>query len=241
MSETDSFISEVTEEVRRERLFGFFRRWGWLIALLLVGAVAAAAGYEIQKARAQAAAEVRGDALRAALSAADPAARVKAIDALPPGPDAAAARFAAAGAALEAGDRTQAAAELAAAATDPAAPEPWKSLAALQRVMILGSDLPVSERLAVLDGLAAEGAPFRPLALEQRAFLRLEQGDRAQAAADFDAILKDPTAPQGLRARVEQLSLAVGGATPAAPVAPAAPAEGAAAPAEGAAAPGSGG
>ena len=38
--------------------------------------------------------------------------------------------------------------ELRAAATDPAAPEPWKSLAALQRVMILGSDLPVSERLA---------------------------------------------------------------------------------------------
>jgi len=29
MSDTDSFINEVTEEVRRDRLYGMFRRWGW--------------------------------------------------------------------------------------------------------------------------------------------------------------------------------------------------------------------
>lgn len=43
MSDTDSFIEEVTEEVRRDRLFGLMRRYGWiavLAVLLLVGGTA---------------------------------------------------------------------------------------------------------------------------------------------------------------------------------------------------------
>ena len=40
MSDTDSFIDEVTEEVKRDRLFATMRKYGWiavLIVLLLVG------------------------------------------------------------------------------------------------------------------------------------------------------------------------------------------------------------
>ena len=33
MANNDSFINEVSEEVRRDRLYAFFRKWGWLIAL----------------------------------------------------------------------------------------------------------------------------------------------------------------------------------------------------------------
>ena len=43
MHESDSFISEVSEEVRRDRLFATLRRYRWLIAavvLLLVGGAA---------------------------------------------------------------------------------------------------------------------------------------------------------------------------------------------------------
>ena len=35
MSETDSFIEEVSEEVRKDRLFAIMRKYGW-IALLAV-------------------------------------------------------------------------------------------------------------------------------------------------------------------------------------------------------------
>ena len=40
MSDTDSFIEEVSEEVRRDKLFATMRKYGWiavLIVLLLVG------------------------------------------------------------------------------------------------------------------------------------------------------------------------------------------------------------
>jgi fermentation-respiration switch protein FrsA (DUF1100 family) len=40
VSDTDSFIDEVTEEVRRDRLFGLMKRYGWIAALavlLIVG------------------------------------------------------------------------------------------------------------------------------------------------------------------------------------------------------------
>ena len=43
MSDTDSFIDEVNEEVRRDRMFNLFRRDGWIAVaavLLLVGGAA---------------------------------------------------------------------------------------------------------------------------------------------------------------------------------------------------------
>ena len=36
MSNPDSFIDEVTEEVRRDKLFALFRKWGWVGVLLVV-------------------------------------------------------------------------------------------------------------------------------------------------------------------------------------------------------------
>ena len=36
MSDTDSFIEEVTEEVRRDRLYGLLRRYGWIAALVII-------------------------------------------------------------------------------------------------------------------------------------------------------------------------------------------------------------
>ena len=214
MSESDSFISEVTEEVRREKLYRTLRRYGWLIALAVIVIVGGAAWHEWSKARARAAAAANGDALRAALETADPAARAEALAALDAGPSAVVARIAQAGALLEAGDRPGAAAILEAVAADGGAPEPYRALAALQRVMALGPDLPPSERLGALDALAADGAPYRLLALEQRALLRLESGDAAAALSDLETIVAAPDAPEGLRGRAGQLIVAAGGVQP---------------------------
>jgi hypothetical protein len=214
VSESDSFISEVTEEVRRERLYRTLRRYGWLIAAGVIAIVGGAAYHEWNKARAQAAAEATGDALRAALETADPAARADALLAAADGPAAPVARIAVAGALIEAGDRAGAATILAEVASDGSTPEPVRSLAALQRVMALGPDLAAGERLGALDRLAADGAPYRLLALEQRALLRLETDDRPAALADLEAILATPGAPEGLRGRAQQLMVAAGGWPP---------------------------
>ena len=62
MSNPDSFIEEVTEEVRRDRLFAAFRKYGWIGGLVVLGIVGGAAWNEWQKnqaaARAQGAAHV---------------------------------------------------------------------------------------------------------------------------------------------------------------------------------------
>jgi hypothetical protein len=63
MSNTDSFIDEVTEEVRRDRLFGYFRRYGWIPAVVIVALVGGTAYNEWSKAQVAQVAQARGDAL----------------------------------------------------------------------------------------------------------------------------------------------------------------------------------
>jgi hypothetical protein len=211
--ESDSFISEVSEEVRRDRLYRFLRRWGWLMAAAIVVIVGGAAANEWRKARAAAMAAATGEALRAAFLEDDPAARAErlaalAVESASAGP---LVRLAEAGSLFEAGDRTAAAATLSALAEDAAAPEIFRNVAALQRVMMLGSALVPSERLATLEARAAPGAPFRARALEQRALAYLDAGDNARAQADLLAVLTDPESPEGVQARAQQLLIAAGG------------------------------
>ena len=42
MSNPDSFIDEVTEEVRRDRLFALFRKYGWIGLVVVLGIVGGA-------------------------------------------------------------------------------------------------------------------------------------------------------------------------------------------------------
>ncbi len=39
MSNPDSFIEEVTEEVRRDKLYRLFRKYGWIGIVLVLGVV----------------------------------------------------------------------------------------------------------------------------------------------------------------------------------------------------------
>jgi hypothetical protein len=179
--DSDSFVSEVSEEVRRDRLFAALRRYGWLIAALVVLIVGGAAYYEWRKLSRQAAAQAAGDALRAAYAAPDAATR---------------------------------AGLLAEVADDGSVPELYRALAALERVMLLGDAMAASERQATIETLAAPGAPFRPLALEQRALMHLDAGDREAAIADLEALLEEPGATEALRGRAQQLIVAAGGTLP---------------------------
>lgn len=75
MSESDSFIREVSEEVRRERFSRLLRRYGWIAALALLVIVGGAGFLEWRKTRAEAAAREAGDRLREASLIEDSAAR----------------------------------------------------------------------------------------------------------------------------------------------------------------------
>lgn len=209
MSDTDSFIDEVTEEVRRDRLFALMRKYGWIGVLLVVVIVGGAAWNEWQKSRAQAAAQAFGDAVLAAVQAEDPAAALTTV--ATDGERRAVLALLSAGAASDAGDRDAARAQLAAIAADATLPESYRQLAQLKAVILSGDSMPAADRDAILTTLAAPGAPFRALALEQQALVLVAAGDAAGAIAALTALLQEPEITAGLQGRVRQLIVALGG------------------------------
>ena len=53
MSDTDSFIEEVSEEVRRDRLYNVLRKYAWVGILAVVTIVGGTAYLEFQKEQAR--------------------------------------------------------------------------------------------------------------------------------------------------------------------------------------------
>lgn len=215
MSNPENFINEVTEEVRRDRLFGYLRRYGWIAVVLVIGLVVAAGLREWQRAQGRESAEDFGDALSSALAASTPAGRAAGLADLrgrEAGARAALADLLAAGQEVAAGDRPAALARLQAIAADAGLPAAWRDMARLRQVMLAGSGMPVAERRLLLDELARPGAAFRPLALEQQALIALEEGDAEEARAALAALIQEPDLTAGLRRRAEQLMVALGAA-----------------------------
>ncbi len=217
MSNPDSFIDEVTEEVRRDRLFGLLRRYGWIAILAVLALVGGAAWNEWQKAQARAAAEAFGDALLVALEAPDTAGRQTALAAVPVsgmgGGPAVAALIAEAEAvgSTDVALRDAAVARLRTVAADASLPPLWRDLVQLRLMAAPGGEPDPAARKATLEALAAPGRPFRPLAAELLALDMLAAGDRAGALAAFQALADDPQAPSALRSRAGQLIVVLGG------------------------------
>ncbi|MCB2137073.1 MAG: hypothetical protein KDE08_14190 [Rhodobacteraceae bacterium] len=216
MSDTDSFIDEVTEEVRRDRLFALMRKYGWIGIALVVLIVGGAAYTEWQKASAKAAAEAFGDAVLAAMQSDDSAARVAALDAIAAeagteGGRTAVVQFLAAAEALTVEDRAGALDRLQTLAADPALPASLRQLAELKRVILAGDSMAAEERDLTLAGLAAPGAPFRPLAMEQQAMALMAAEKPDEALALLRQLLQEPGVTAGLRRRATQLIVVLGG------------------------------
>lgn len=208
MANTDeSFIDEVAEAVRRERLALWFRRWGWVIAVVVLAMIGGAAFLEWRQARSQAAAEQRGDAILAALEAESAEERLAALSALPAaGSRGMAAAFLLAAEQQAAGDAGAAVATLTAFASNGEVPPLHRDLAALKAQMALGAEADP----AALEALAAPGAPFRLLAQEQLALLHLQSGRTDEAVAGFRAILQDAEVGAAQGGRIGALLTALG-------------------------------
>ncbi len=214
MANPDSFIDEVTEEVRRDRLFRAMRRYGWIAVVAVVAIVAAAVWREWDLAKRSAAAEAFGDAILDAVALDDPAARQAALAAIETEGDARALRALVRAADLAAdGDeaaRTGVLDELAAVAADPGISSQWRDLATLKRILLAGPALDAATRRAALDPIAAPGNPLRPLAQELLALAAIETGDIAAARALLEPLLADAEAPTGQRRRLGQILAALG-------------------------------
>jgi hypothetical protein len=224
LSNNESFIDEVTEEVRRDRLFGLYRKYGWIGLVLILGIVGGTAVNEWMKAQATARAQGFGDALIEALDTGSPEERRAALAAVPADGDQL--RLKALILATDpAEDKAATLAALDQIAADAAAPAHYRDLAVLRRVIVAGADQPLAERRAALEVIAAAGRPYRALAAEQLAYLLLEEGRRDEAVAALAALTEAQDAATALRSRAEQMITALGGSLPAAAAQEAAPEE----------------
>jgi len=79
VSDTDSFIEEVNEEVRREKLYGYVRQYGWVAIIAVLGVVGATGFIEYQKAATAGAAQQLGDRVIKAVAVDDLPGRAKAL------------------------------------------------------------------------------------------------------------------------------------------------------------------
>lgn len=205
MSDADSFIQEVSEEVRRDRMFRLWQRYAPFVIGAVVAVVAGSALMSWLDHRATMAAREAGGRLLAAAEPVGAEARARSLLAFLDGASGGAAiigRMQAGAALAEAGDAGAAATQFemagAAATGEPAlsALSAWR--AAVARAPLAGAQATVD----ALSPLTFPGNPVRLLALEARGLAYLETGNASSARTDFEAVLSDPAASDGMRQRI---------------------------------------
>lgn len=213
MSDTDSFIEEVNEEVRRDRLYQLLRRYGWIAVLAIVLIVGGAAWTEYRKAQARAQAEGLGDAMLAALSINESDNRADALAAIEPGSPQSAAvlQLLTAAEQADAGDITSAVATLDKLATDGEVPAIYREIAQFKSITLQTETASVETRRQVLEAMAQPGRALRLLAAEQLALLDIETGDPDGAIERYQTILSDAEVTADLQQRALQVIVALGG------------------------------
>jgi len=209
LSESESFIEEVSDEVRRDKLFKLFKKYGWVLALVVIAIVGGTAYNEWAKSQLETTARLHGDLMQAARTAGD----VDALRSLTEGdaPLAVLAQFERANILSTAGDTAGAVQALRDVTLNAEAPAVYADLAWLKIIMLDGANMGESERNSAYERLTAPNAPYRLLAQEQRAMQYVRDGDMDAAKAELAALLADPSITPGLRNRAQQLMVALGG------------------------------
>jgi len=211
VSDTDSFIDEVSEEVRRDKLYQTFRKYGWIAVAGVLLVVGGASYNEYRKAQLQNTAQATGDALLAALDQNDAANRVTALEnATLQAPQAEIVRkLLLSSEQLNAGDRAAAATALEGAVSETS--PIYQDLASLKALIVAGETMAAEDRRAGLETLAVPGAPFALIASEQIALIDIEAGNLDAAIERLQGLVLDAEASADLRQRASQLIVALGG------------------------------
>ncbi|WP_425070745.1 tetratricopeptide repeat protein [Sagittula sp. S175] len=216
MSNAESFIDEVTEEVKRDRLFAAMRKYGWIAVLVVLALVGGTAWREYSKAQEAAQAQALGDSILAAMDSGDSAARATALEdvAAPNASADAIVEMLAAEAEVEAGNVDAAVKRLQAVADNAGVPQIYRQIASFKALTSGASVLTVEDRRAGFQALAVAGQPLRLLAEEQLALIDVETGERDAAIERLQTLLQDAEITAGLRRRASQLIVALGGTLP---------------------------
>lgn len=208
MSETDSFIQEVTEEVRQDRMLAYWKRYGPFVIGAIVLVVAGAASWNWMKAQERAVAESTGGVFLstnpdAPETQVDLASRVDGNAKL-------IAELTSAAALASSGETARAAALYADIAGRQDIALEYRDMAVLQGARIAATDDEATARSS-LEALITGSSVYRLLALELRAALSIRSGNIGAAHEDLNAIIADPQATATMRQRAGAILAASGG------------------------------
>lgn len=217
MADNDSFVQEVTEEVRRDAMYAAWRKYGPFVVGGIAAVVLGTAGWSwYQNSQLETMREA-GGAFIEAQSVEEPEAAAAAFGALAQESEGdyaalaslrAAASFGAAGDVDRAVETYQAVAEM--DGIDPRLVD----LAKLRSVGIRSDIMEPSDMLSVLDPLSAPGAPWRSIALEFSAAAHVRAGDTEAAIDSLSSIASDANTSPAVQARAREMIAALGGTAP---------------------------
>ncbi len=217
VADSDSFVQEVTEEVRRDAMYAAWRKYGPIlvgaIALVILGTAAQSWWKNSQ----QNAVREAGGAFIAAQSVEDSADAAEAFLKLSndsEGDYAAMAGLRAAAAFGAAGDVDRAVEQYETVAAMSDIDSRLADLAKLRTVMIRSDTMEPADMLADLEPLSASGEPWRVIALEFTAAAHVRAGDEAAAIEVLSSLIEDEAATPAIQARAREMIAAFGGTPP---------------------------
>ena len=203
----DSFIREVDEELRSDRMQQFWSRYGKIVLAVAAAVIIGTAAYRYYEYSRTAKAQANGDAFMAAIQLAetgksdDAIAAFRALEkeASPVYKSMAGIRAASELAAK--GDVAEAIKQFDAVAADSAADENMRAIARIRAGMLLVDSGSVTEVEARVGPLSAPGAPYRASAWEALGLAYYKAGDLENAFKQFEALKKDSDTPVAMRQR----------------------------------------
>ena len=191
MSDTDSFIEEVSEEVRRDRLFSLFRKYAWVAVLLVVLIVGGAAWNEYRKLTEQREAAALGDQLYAALQS-NSEDRLDILNEIEPKKVDAEAlvNLIKVNTLLEVDSEDEAVKLLQAITNNSEYSSFYRELASFKLTLLSESTL--QEKYDNLSIYSQPGSTFRLIAMEEIALVQIQLGDFTEATKTLEALLQEP-------------------------------------------------
>ena len=212
----EAFFREVDDEVRREQVQRLARRYGILVAAVIVLALAAFAAVLLWRSHAETVAGERGEQLTAAMSlltAGNTVQAGKQLDAIVKTDAkgyAPVARLLQADMLVQQNKQSEAAVVFSKVAGDGAMPQPLRDLALLRATALSFDTLAPQAVIDRLKPLAIAGNPWFGSAGEMTGIAYLKLNQPQQAGRIFAAVARDQTVPQSLGARTRQLAADLG-------------------------------
>jgi len=214
--DNETFYREVDEELRKEQLTGFWKRYGALLIGGILLFLAALAGFLWWQQRQTEQAGERGQALIETyeqVQAGQAKAAVPKLDQLATeGPEGirAAALLTKADIAIQQKNLPAAAAAFRSVADNADFAEPYRQLALIRQTSVEFDQIAPQEVIRRLGPLAVAGNPWFGSAGELVALAHLKNNQPARAAPIFAAMAKDQKLPQSIRSRALQMAGALG-------------------------------